>query len=92
MGLIAQEVKEIIPALVRKVPAPKRPASPPPPPGAPALSIPKPSLNQELGSFYAVEYTRLIPYLIKALQEQAERNDALEARLAAVEKALAAKP
>lgn len=66
VGVIAQEAMLVMPDLVKEATAP-----------APVEGQ-TPSLNQELGTFYTAEYGRLIPYLVRAVQQ-------LEARIAELE-------
>ena len=74
-GLIAQEVEQIIPECVFETKTPAR-----------TLEMTHPlSLEEELGSYKGVDYSRFIPFLIAACKELSAKNDALEARLAALE-------
>lgn len=74
-GLIAQEVEQIIPECVFETKTPTR---------TPEMTHPL-SLEEELGSYKGIDYSRFIPFLIAACQELSARNDVLEARLAALE-------
>ena len=67
VGLIAQEVLPIFPNLVKEIDARQ-----------PDEGVEK-SLNEELGKFYTIEYTRLIPHLISAIQELKAEFDAYKA-------------
>jgi hypothetical protein len=68
-GFIAQEVQPVLPGSVREV------ASLPVEPGK------EPTLNQQLGSIYAVEYTDVIPFLTGAVQEIARVSGSFKAAL-----------
>ena len=61
LGLIAQEIKDIIPNVVGE------------------------GGDDETKNPYGVDYGKLTPYLIKAVQELSAKNDALEARIATLE-------
>lgn len=74
-GVIAQEVQPIFPQML-KTAVPPQPA-----PGQ------TPTLNQELGSFLTADYGMLVPYLVRAVQQQADTIEALTARLAKLEAA-----
>jgi len=76
-GFIAQEVKEVLPELVKECIAPINPYDPNTPP-----SITDPF------EYLAVNYTGLIPVLTKAIQEQQELIDAQAAAIAAQQKSL----
>lgn len=72
-GVIAQEAFGVFPDMVKSADAPA------PAPGQ------EPTLNQQLGSFYTADYGMLIPYLVRAMQQQQAAIESLEARLAVVE-------
>lgn len=61
-GLIGQQVLRVLPEIVTEVTPPSHPLRP-------DGTKPAPTLNQELGSYYAIDYTRLIPWLIAAIKE-----------------------
>ena len=69
VGLIAQEVLPILPGVVREIDSPQ------------VSKDVEPTLNNELGSFYTIEYTRLIPHLINAIQELKAEVDSLKSQL-----------
>lgn len=73
VGLIAQEAINVLPNIVKETTAP------------PVLEGKTPTLNQELGTFYTIDYGKLIPYMVDAIQELKQQNDALAARVAALE-------
>lgn len=73
VGLIAQEAINVLPNIVKETTAP------------PVLEGKTPTLNQELGTFYTIDYGKLIPYMVDAIQELKQQNDALVARVAALE-------
>jgi len=74
-GLIAQEVEQVIPECVFETTTPNR---------TPEMTH-EISLEEELGSYKGVDYSRFIPFLIAAVKELSAKNDALEARLVALE-------
>ncbi len=88
-GFIAQEVKEVLPGVVKEIEAPQMPDK-----------NGKLSLNQKLKKFFGVEYESVIPYLTSAIQELYAKflghdkeitalkaqNKKLEERLNAIEK------
>jgi hypothetical protein len=74
-GLIAQEVEQVIPECVFEATTPAR---------TPEMTH-KVSLEEELGTYKGVDYSRFIPFLIAAVKELSAKNDALEARLVALE-------
>ena len=74
-GLIAQEVEQVIPECVFETVTPRR---------TPEMTH-APSLEEELGSYKGVDYSRFIPFLIAAVQELKAENDALKARVAVLE-------
>lgn len=73
VGLIAQEAINVLPNIVKETTAP------------PVLEGKTATLNQELGTFYTIDYGKLIPYLVDAIQELKQQNDDLAARVAALE-------
>lgn len=82
-GLIAQDVLDVVPSAVREIRAGETPKGE------------KPTLNQQLGRFYTVDYERFVPFLIGAAQElhaelQAvkQENETLKARMDRIETAL----
>ena len=74
-GLIAQDVEKQFPELVREAIQPE--ASP--------RELEDGASNSAPVTFKAVDYTRLIPYLIKAIQEQQEEIELLKKRIKALE-------
>jgi hypothetical protein len=72
-GLIAQEVLPILPGIVKEIDA-RQPND-----GATK------TLNEELGKFYTIEYSRLIPHLISAVKEQQAIIQDLTTRLELLE-------
>ena len=74
-GLIAQDVEQLFPELVREA------VQPEPTPE----EIADGAANTGPVTFKAVDYTRLIPYLIKAIQEQQEEIEILKQRIEALE-------
>lgn len=73
VGLIAQEAISVLPNIVKEVTAP------------PLMEGQNATLNQELGTFYTIDYGKLIPYLVDAVQELKTKLDAAEARIAQLE-------
>ncbi len=84
-GLIAQEVRDVIPNIVREAEA-----TPQLKDSKTGKLLPK-TLNQELGTFLTIDYSRFVPFLIGAAKELKAENDALGARVEALEKALGEK-
>ena len=74
-GLIAQEVEQIIPECVFETKTPPR---------TPEMSGPI-YLEDELGSYKGVDYSRFIPFLIAALKEANDKLKAQEDRIIALE-------
>ncbi|CAB4182273.1 Intramolecular chaperone auto-processing domain containing protein [uncultured Caudovirales phage] len=74
-GLIAQEVEQVIPECVFETTTPGR---------TPEMTH-EVSLEEELGTYKGVDYSRFIPFLIAAVKELSAKNTALEARLSALE-------
>lgn len=74
-GLIAQEVEQVIPECVFETTTPGR---------TPEMTH-EVSLEEELGTYKGVDYSRFIPFLIAAVKELSDKNTALEARLSALE-------
>ena len=74
-GLIAQEVEQVIPECVFETATPRR---------TPEMTH-APTLEEELGSYKGVDYSRFIPFLIAAVKELSAENDTLKARVAALE-------
>ena len=68
MGLLAQELEQVIPELVTEVPVPEREADK--------------GQNQEPKTFLAANYIELIPVLIRAIQEQQEQIATLQVEVA----------
>ncbi|WP_190300376.1 tail fiber domain-containing protein [Rufibacter hautae] len=95
-GLLAQEVEEVLPDLVResshKVLPPEEVPVLPSPAEAPSMQDNVLKISQQEGkketiSIKAVNYTELIPLLIKAIQEQQETISTLSERIAQLESA-----
>ncbi len=68
VGLIAQEVLPIFPDIVKEIDAHV------------TREGNEPTINEELGKFYTIEYTRLIPHLIAAVKELTARLETLEGK------------
>jgi hypothetical protein len=68
VGLIAQEVLPIFPDIVKEIDAHV------------TREGNEPTINEELGKFYTIEYTRLIPHLIAAIKELTARLETLEGK------------
>lgn len=77
-GLIAQEVLSVLPEIVTTLSSPQ-------PIADPEGNAPEPTLNQLLGEYYVVDYVRLVPHLIKAIQEQQKAIQDLQDRVVALE-------
>lgn len=71
LGLIAQEVQKVLPEVIASI---KRPGSPV---GG------KPTLDDKLGEVYGVDYVKIVPVLIGAVQELKADNDSLRIELKA---------
>ncbi len=99
-GLIAQEVEQVLPDLVteatynaaRTIPDKQAVAPDATQPTATGMQTQQPAAqNQgEEIAFKAVNYTELIPILVKAIQEQQQENDLLKDRIAKLEAAVSA--
>ena len=74
-GLLAQEALPVIPDIVMEIDARQ-----------PDEGTAK-TLNEELGKFYSIDYTKLIPHLISAIQEQQVTIAQLQADVAALKAA-----
>ncbi len=70
VGLIAQEAINILPNIVKETTAP------------PLIPGKTPTLNQELGTFYTIDYGKLIPYMVDAIQELKAELDTVKSELA----------
>ncbi|MEI6948701.1 tail fiber domain-containing protein [Paraflavisolibacter sp. H34] len=81
-GLLAQELEATLPQLVQEVEnevfLPDATALPPSPNGTAAVTPPAPVTTVEKISLKAVNYTELIPLLIRAIQEQQEQIQKLQ--------------
>ena len=73
-GLIAQEVEQVVPDCVFETQTPARPSE---------ITTPL-TLEEELGSYKGVDYSRFIPFLIAAVKELKADLDATKAELAAL--------
>lgn len=76
-GLIAQEVEKVIPECVFEVKTPPRSEE----------MHHATTLEEELGSYKGVDYSRFIPFLIAAVKEQQAVIDELKSRLSNLESA-----
>ena len=74
-GLIAQEVEQVIPECVFETTTPGR---------TPEMTH-EVSLEEELGTYKGVDYSRFIPFLIAAVKELSDKNTALEDRIKTLE-------
>ena len=77
-GLIADEVQEILPGLVKKAIQPAKHEN----------NDVKGKIIADAVEFNTVNYIELIPILIGAVKEQQKKIDELETKLAAIEKRL----
>ena len=71
-GFIAQDIEKVLPEVVREIESPAVPAN-----GKNAQK----TLNQELGTFKTVEYTRIIPWLSQAIKELYQKLTGFEAKV-----------
>jgi hypothetical protein len=76
-GFIAQEVKEVLPEIVREKNLPTK---------ANQEVAPNEEQNLEIEKFVVMDYTRIIPILTKAVQEQQEIIEDQNTRIEALEK------
>ena len=74
-GFIAQEVESILPELVYSANTPARP---------PEITSPI-SLEEQLGEYKGIDYSRFVPFLTAAIQEQQALITSLTDRIAALE-------
>ncbi len=83
-GLIAQEVEQVLPNLVRETKFDTRMAQAPqkPSPDGKPASLPTRSTPSETIGFKALNYTELIPVLIKGMQELSQENAQLKSEVA----------
>lgn len=75
-GVIAQQAIHVFPEIIRENTAP------------PVMDGQTATLNQQLGTFLTADYGMLIPHLVRAVQQQADTIEALQARIAALEGAV----
>lgn len=82
-GFIAQEVREVIPEIVREDKRPPTVASPAMPNAkggdVPAVKKAAATLNDKMDSTLSVDYSEIIPVTVGAIQELKHENDALKA-------------
>jgi hypothetical protein len=74
-GLIAQEVEQVIPEMVFETNTAPRPSNDKTPL----------KLEEELGTYKGVDYSRFIPFLIASIKELAIENETMKQRLTALE-------
>jgi hypothetical protein len=74
-GFIAQEVESILPDLVYSTTTPARPAE---------MTSPI-SIEEQLGEYKGIDYSRFVPFLTAAIQEQQALITSLTDRIAALE-------
>lgn len=74
-GLIAQEVEQVIPEMVFEVSTAPRPSDDKTPL----------KLEEELGTYKGIDYSRFIPFLIASIKELAIENETMKQRLTALE-------
>ncbi len=85
-GLIAQDVEQVLPDLVKATTFETGKAANPrkQEPGT-TSAIPSATSTSETLAFKALNYTELIPIIIKSMQEQQQENDELKARIIKLE-------
>lgn len=76
LGLIAQDVETVVPEVVKRVKAPIQ--------KNPTTKLPDPAMPRS--EYLSVNYTGLVPVLIKAIQEQQAQIEALQVEVAALRK------
>jgi len=74
-GFIAQEIESILPDLVYSANTPARPAE---------MTSPM-SIEEQLGEYKGIDYSRFVPFLTAAIQEQQALITSLTDRIAALE-------